>query len=119
MLREVQTIAQPGAHGVFLPAWTRTLLVTDLTGGGTDGLVAFRILGRHPQVADRIDTPAPVPHNIAASRFGERIFVTHSGATSTKVSIYRLHGGLFGSARLQSIGVVDACTNPFGLAVVY
>lgn len=113
-----QTFAAPGAHGIYVPRWTRTLLVTNLPNGGTDGLQAARIGWRGKlRPTDTINTPEPTPHNIAASRFGRRIFVTHSGATATKVSIYRLRGW-FWNRRLQHLRTVDAGTNPFGLAVV-
>lgn len=113
-----QTFAAPGAHGIYVPRWTRTLLVTNLPNGGTDGLLAARIgWGGNLSLTDTIDTPEPTPHNVAASRFGARIFVTHSGATQTKVSIYRLRGW-FWNRRLEHLRTVDAGTNPFGLAVV-
>jgi hypothetical protein len=79
-------------------------------------LVSARI-GRRGRLraGDALDTPSPTPHNIAASPFGLRIFVTHSGAASTKVSIYRLG---FWTRRPEFVGEVDAGLNPFGLAVV-
>ncbi|MCR9247066.1 MAG: hypothetical protein NXI31_18700 [bacterium] len=117
-LRVRQTFSAPGAHGIYVPRWSRTLLTTNLPNGGTDGLMAARIGWRgrlRPQ--DSLDTPVAVPHNIAASRFGSRIFVTHSGATANEVSIYRLRGW-FWNRRLELVNTVQAGTNPFGIALV-
>jgi len=117
-LAQRQSVAVPGAHGIYLPPYTRTLLVTNLPGGGSDGLISSRVgFGGALSVRDTIDTPYATPHNVAASAFGHRIFVTHSGATATKVSIFRLRG--LWNPRLELVGEADAGLNPFGLAVVY
>ena len=59
------------------------------------------------------DTPYPTPHNITAA--GNKLYVTHSGLTADKVSIY--------SASRSNpvpvlIGEATVGLNPFGLGYV-
>lgn len=117
-LRIKGRLAQSGAHGLFVPDGTRTLLIADITSNGAMGLYANSIdtMGR-VIATDSEDVPAPRPHNIAASRFGQRIFVTHAGATSTTVSIYEL-GGSSEAPVLTFLRAVTSGVHPFGLAVI-
>ena len=61
------------------------------------------------------DTPLAVPHNIALTKKGEKLYVTHSGATADQVSIYR-------ASKQQPVpvllGTVTVGLNPFWLAYV-
>lgn len=118
-LSSLQTLPQAGAHGVFLPPFTRTLLVTSLTGGGVDDLSAYPLQRGMLLPAQTTSTGIATAHNIAATRFGNRIAVTHSGATATKVSLYELDPGRHGMPQLRRLGDVDAGLNPFGLAAIH
>ncbi len=111
-------LAQTGAHGLYIPEGTRSLLIADVTSDGPNGLHANAIntVGRVAET-DVLDTPAPRPHNIAASRFGDRIFVTHAGATSTTVSIYTMTGAS-DNPQLTFLRTVTSGIHPFGLAVI-
>jgi len=62
---------------------------------------------------DLIDTPFAVPHNIALSPDQTKLYVTHSGGASSKVSIWDISA----ADRLPAlITSVDTGLNPFGLA---
>jgi hypothetical protein len=66
-------------------------------------------------IGDPVDTPYPVPHNIALTRNGRKLFVTHSGAAADKVTIYTVSRH---SPEPVFAGEVTVGLNPFGLAFV-
>lgn len=103
-LRPLASTAVPAAHGIFV---TRRLqvVVTNISGGGTDAV--WRLNARLRPVREPVDTSVAVPHNVAVASDGAT-FVTHSGSTSTALSVLRRGGD-----RVVTVG-----TNPFGLAVV-
>ena len=108
----IEEIEVPGAHGAGMAPLGRVFYTTNLPGGGTDGL--FAINTRTNQVIGSTDTPYAVPHNVVAT-FSGKLFLTHSGATSDKVTIYRV------SPRHPVptlIGEVTVGLNPFGLDFV-
>ena len=91
----------------------RVLYTTNLPGGGLGGLVAIDT--RRNVVIGEADTPFAVPHNIALTPNGKKIYVTHSGATADKVTVYTA------SRRAPVpvfLGDVTVALNPFGLAYV-
>ena len=59
-----------------------------------------------------MDTPYTVPHNLALTPNGKKLFVTHSGPND-KVTVYRTGGG---SPSPTLIGEVTVGSNPFGIA---
>ena len=113
-LAEVTEIAVPGAHGAGMTRNGKVFYTTNLPGGGGGGLIAIdtrtnTILG------EPVDTPYPVPHNIALTPNGKKIFITHSGATADKVTVYGAHGV---HADPVFLAEVTVGLNPFGLAYV-
>jgi DNA-binding beta-propeller fold protein YncE len=91
----------------------RIFYTTNLPGGGTDGLVAIDT--RTMEVIGTADNPYPVPHNLALTSGGGKLYLTHSGGASDKVTIY--------SASLEEpvpvlIGEVTVGLNPFGVAFI-
>ncbi|MFN2206244.1 MAG: YncE family protein [Candidatus Promineifilaceae bacterium] len=112
-LDPITEIAVPGAHGAGMRTDGRVFYTTNLPGGGVDGL--FAIDTRTNQVLDSVDTPYPVPHNIALTPSGDKLYVTHSGGASDKVSIYS-------ASKSEPVpvllGEVTVELNPFGLAYV-
>ncbi len=111
----VKEISIPGAHGAGMPIDRKNFDVfytTNLPGEGTDALYAIdtktnKLLG------EPVDAPFPVPHNIALSAEGDKLFVTHSGSNN-QVSIYTLN-----EEKLPELsGSVTVGNNPFGLAAV-
>jgi YVTN family beta-propeller protein len=112
-LDPIVEITVPGAHGAGMRADGRVFYTTNLTGGGADGLVAIDT--RTNQVLGSSDTPFAVPHNIALTPSGSKLFVTHSGGASDKVSVYA-------ASKREPVpvlhGEVTVGLNPFGLAFV-
>ncbi len=112
-LTVVTAIPVPGAHGAGMRSNGRTLYTTNLPGGGTDAL--WTIDTRSNTVGDPVDAPYAVPHNLALTPNGRWIFLTHSGATSDKVTVYRTNGG---SPTPSYVTEVTVELKPFGLAYV-
>ena len=113
-LVKVGTIEQPGAHGIEYSFDGKYIYTTNLPGGGPNGLfvidaVTNQIVGN----VEGFDTPFPTPHNVWLNGAGDRLFLTHSGATSTKVSVYSLEDPT-SPVLLDSTDVEGL--NPFGLA---
>jgi YVTN family beta-propeller protein len=112
----VETIIDvPGAHGAGMPRNGRTFYTTNLPGGGVAGLFAIDTK-TNTVIGNAVDTPFPVPHNIALTLNGRKLYVTHSGATADKVSIYKIDR----KTRLPVFKTdITVGTNPFGLAFVH
>jgi len=111
-LELIDEINVPGAHGAGMSPLGRVFYTTNLPGGGTDGLYAIDT--RTNTIIDAVDTPYAVPHNIVVT-FTGKLFLTHSGGASDKVTIYKV------SVRNPVptlIGEVTVGLNPFGLAYV-
>lgn len=109
----VEEIAVPGAHGAGMTRNGKTFYTTNLPGGGTDGLFAIDTR-TNTVVGDAVDTPYPVPHNIALTLTGRKLFLTHSGPND-KVTIYRIKPG---SVTPVLDDEVTVGLNPFGLSYV-
>ena len=109
----VTEIAVPGAHGAGMRLDGRFFYTTNLPGGGADGLVAIDT--RTNTVLGAVDTPFAVPHNIALTPDGKKLYLTHSGPTADKVTIYT-------ASKREPVpvhsGEVTVGLNPFGLAYV-
>lgn len=111
-LKLIEEIEVPGAHGAWMAPLGRVFYTTNLPGGGTDGLYAINT--RTNDIIGSTDTPYAVPHNIVVT-FSGKLFLTHSGADSDKVSVYRVS---FKNPVPTLIGDVTVGLNPFGLAYV-
>jgi YVTN family beta-propeller protein len=113
-LVKVDTIEQPGAHGIEFSANGEYIYSTNLPGGGDNGLFAINsVTNEVVGDLDGVDTPFPVPHNVWLTGDGERLFLTHSGDESSQVSFYSLEN--------PALPVLESSTNveglnPFGLA---
>jgi YVTN family beta-propeller protein len=108
----VDEIAAPGAHGAGMPLHGQVFYTTNLTGGGTDGLITIDL--RTNTILGTTDTPYAVPHNIALTPATDKLYVTHSGGTSDKVTVYEI-----GADDLPVlVGEVTVEFNPFGLSYV-
>ena len=110
-LDPITEIAVPGAHGAGMRTDGRVFYTTNLPGGGSDGL--FAIDTRSNLVLGSVDTPYPVPHNIALTPRGDKLYVTHSGGASDKVTIYSASKS---EPVPNLLGEVTVGLNPFGLA---
>lgn len=106
-LRPLNEIDVPNAHGIWVTP-SNAVIVSNIAGGGTDALSLLRSASLRP-IRTPIDTSIATPHNVAVNRRG-LTFVTHSGPAATQVSVV--------NPRTGWSWVVNAGTNPFGLAVV-
>lgn len=113
-LAEETTIAIPGAHGVGMARNGRYLYVANLPGGGSDALYTIDTRS-NTLVGSPVDSPYAVPHNIALAPNGKKLFLTHSGGMSDKVTVYRIIGI---DATPEYQDEVTVGLNPFGLAFV-
>ncbi|MCA9970963.1 MAG: beta-propeller fold lactonase family protein [Anaerolineales bacterium] len=111
-LEQVDELNVPGAHGAGMAPNGQVFYTTNLPGGGADGL--FAIDTQTNTILGTAETPYPVPHNVVVTRNG-KLFVTHSGDTSDKVTIY---GVSMTDPIPVLIGEVTVEFNPFGIAYV-
>lgn len=112
-LSEVKVLEVPGAHGAGMPIFGDSFYTTNLPNGGEDGV--FVIDRETLTVKSKISTLFPVPHNIATTYDGKKLYVTHSGADATQVSVY---GVLPFSKRLVLKRVIKTGANPFGITYI-
>jgi DNA-binding beta-propeller fold protein YncE len=108
----VTELAVPGAHGAGMSPNSKVFYTTNLPGGGTDGL--FAIDTQTNTVIGTADTPYAVPHNVAVTNH-DKLFLTHSGGTSDKVTVYAVTAD---APIPVLVGEVTVGLNPFGLAYV-
>ncbi|MGD8394846.1 MAG: YncE family protein [Candidatus Eiseniibacteriota bacterium] len=113
-LEMVTEIAVPGAHGAYMTRSGKTFYTSNLPGGGTDALFAIDTSG-NVVVGEATDSPYPVPHNIAITTNGQRLFLTHSGGASDKVTFYEISAA---NPNPVLLGEATVGLNPFGLALV-
>jgi DNA-binding beta-propeller fold protein YncE len=111
-LQAETVIDVPGAHGAGMTPNGKVFYTTNLPGGGTDGL--FAIDTNSNTVIGATDTPYPVPHNVVVTK-NKKLFLTHSGGTSDKVTVYAVSTD---DPLPTLIGEVTVGLNPFGLAYI-
>ncbi len=111
-LRPVTDVAVPGAHGAAMAPNGSVFYTTNLPGGGVDGLYAIDTATN--TVIGSADTAYAVPHNVAVAP-NRTLYVTHSGGTSDKVTVYSVSPT---HPVPTAIGEVTVGLNPFGLAYV-
>ena len=110
----VTTLSAPGAHGAGMTQSGRFFYATNLTGGGLDGLYTIDTR-TNAIVGDPVDTPYAVPHNLAATKNGQRLFLTHSGMTADKVTFYSISAA---DPAPVLLGETTVGLNPFGITFV-
>jgi DNA-binding beta-propeller fold protein YncE len=103
----------PGTHGAGMPGNGRRFYTTNLPGGGVRGLFAVDTITN--RVVGWADTPYPTPHNIALTPNGRKLYLTHSGPTANKVTIYTVSNW---NPYPVFAGEATVGLNPFGLAFV-
>ena len=112
-LDPLPSIAFDGAHGAGMTRNGKILYSTNLPNGGIDGL--FAIDTATNTVVGKSDTPFTVPHNVALTPNGKKIYVTHSGGAADKVTVYTVSNKDPNPTFLTD---VTTGLNPFGLAFV-
>jgi DNA-binding beta-propeller fold protein YncE len=113
-LAEETILDVPGAHGAGMSRNGKYFYTTNLPNGGTDALYTIDTR-RNEVVGSPVDSPYPIPHNIALAPNGKKLFVTHSGGNSDKVTVYRTRGN---DPVPQFVAEVTVGLNPFGIAFV-
>jgi YVTN family beta-propeller protein len=110
-LQVADVLSIPGAHGAGMANNGRYLYTTNLPGGGSEALWTIDI-ATGQVVGQPVDSPYSVPHNIALTPGGRKLYLTHSGMND-KVTVYRTSG----QDRVPVLtGEVTTGANPFGLA---
>lgn len=123
MCRLTMDKMQPSPHGVGAAPSGAAWYVTNIAGGGENGLVTYtpQPAGRRPGAIVQpacggpLNTTVAVPHNVAVSRDDRWVVVTHSGAASTAVGVWEV--GADGCIKAGSEMLVHTARNPFGIAV--
>jgi YVTN family beta-propeller protein len=110
----VDVLDVPGAHGAAMALNGKTFYTTNLPGGGPAGLWTIDVASN--TVLGHTDSPFPIPHNIALTPNADKLYVTHSGGSADKVSIYEIEKG---EHIPTLVGDVTVGLNPFGLAFAY
>jgi DNA-binding beta-propeller fold protein YncE len=110
----VDVLDIPGAHGAGMTVNGRHLYTTNLPGGGDQALWTIDVQN-NAVVGDAVDSPYNVPHNIALTPSGRKLYLTHSGPNNDKVTIYHIGGN---DPTPVLAGEVTTGANPFGLAYV-
>jgi DNA-binding beta-propeller fold protein YncE len=105
----------PGAHGAGMSKNGLFFYTTNLPAGGTDALYTI-FTPLNIVIGDPVATPYAVPHNLALIPNGRKLYVTHSGGTSDKVTVYTTKGFLDPIPEYAT--EVTVGFNPFGLAYV-
>lgn len=111
-LQPVTALEVPGAHGAGMSINGQVFYTTNLPGGGSDGIFAINV--RNNSIIGSTDVPFAVPHNVVATKNG-KLFLTHSGATSDKVTIYAISAT---NPVPVLTGEVTVGLNPFGLTYI-
>ena len=110
-VREV--LAVPGAHGAGMSRNGKVFYTTNLPGFGIDALYTIDTTD-NGLIGLPTDTPFTVPHNLALTPNGRKIYVTHSGPNFV-VTVYSATRQDPVPSYLTTVTVGD---NPFGLAHV-
>jgi DNA-binding beta-propeller fold protein YncE len=110
-----KALSVPGAHGAGMTRHGLFFYTTNLPGGGTDALYTVFTFS-NKLVGKPVDAPYPTPHNITLTGNSRKLYLTHSGATSDKVTVYKIKS-FFNPIPVYS-GEVTVGMNPFGLAFV-
>lgn len=108
----IDVLSIPGAHGAGMPVNGRYFYTANLPGGGTDALWIIDT-ETNQIVGQPTDSPYTVPHNIALTPGGHKLYLTHSGATNDKVTVYHIAAD---EPAIELTGEVTTGANPFGLA---
>jgi len=102
-LTEMNIINIDGPHGVGVNAdyfFTAALPEKSL------GVISLS----NYQVVNNVATDYDNPHNLAVNESGNKLFLSHSGPTASKVVFYEISG-----SNLTKVSAYDSGTNPFGV----
>ena len=109
-MKLLNTLDIPNAHGITSNGKTNQVYLTNIAGGGIDGVWSIKQNGK--KVIGSGDTLFATPHNVALDAKAEQLFVTHSGANNT-VSVLKTRKKR-GTVAIEAITVGE---NPFGIGL--
>ncbi|MEM8809344.1 MAG: beta-propeller fold lactonase family protein [Cyanobacteria bacterium P01_G01_bin.38] len=109
-LEKVDSVDQPNPHGVSHSTDGRYLYTTNISDGGESGIFVMDTVNN--QIVGNVDTPFAVPHNLAVTNDGDQLFLTHSGAEATAVSVFSLNDP---TQPVWQTSVNTGGLNPFGI----
>ena len=101
------------SHGISPSEDGNTVYITTFPGDGVNGLHVINPATN--TLINNVTTPAG-PHNVVTSTDDSKLYITHSGATSTLVSIFDISGANRNSPVFLT--QVNAGLNPFGILSV-
>lgn len=104
-LTVITDVAFSGSHGVT--ANNNYLFAADLPDG------RLGIINTDNEIVDTIDTSFSATHNLAVNNSGDKLFVSYSGGTQTKVELYDIS-----NEELTLNTTLDSGTNPFGVTFI-
>jgi DNA-binding beta-propeller fold protein YncE len=113
-LEDVTDIRVPGAHGARMGRKGKFFYTTNIPGGGPAGIFTIDVRTNR-LIGPAVDTPYPQPHNVALTPDGLKLYLTHSGPGSNKVTIYTISKK---NPTPVLSGEVVVGENPFGIAYV-
>jgi hypothetical protein len=102
-LSQVDNISIDGPHGV---AVNQDYFFTAALPAKSLGVINLP----NYQVVNNVATDYDNPHNLAVNEMGDKLFLSHSGPTATKVVFYEISG-----SNLSKVSEYDSGTNPFGV----
>jgi DNA-binding beta-propeller fold protein YncE len=108
----VDVLLIPGAHGAITSTNSQQFFTTNLPGGGAKAI--YPVNTKNNTILPPASTPASVPHNLALTPNGKKLYVTHSGVTNDQVSVLAVSK----NGTPTYLGAVTVGLNPFGLAYV-
>lgn len=108
----LKVISVPNAHGAIESTNSQQFYTTNIAGGGTAAIQYIDT--KSNTVVGVANTILPTPHNLAITPDGKKLYVTHSGASANKVSVFATKK----NANPVLLGTITVGTNPFGLAYV-
>lgn len=103
----ISNVPYQGAHGIYLSLDQKNLYVTNITGAEIFSINA----DNSSMNGSALSSTGAVPHNLVLNHNGDKMFVSHSGATSKRVSTYSIKGG----TQLSAETSFETGTNPFGI----
>ena len=107
------TLPVEGAHGIFMDKSGETVFVSDIIGSGNKAI--WTIVATTNTVNNTtVDADFASPHNLALVN-DKKLYVTHSGATANKVSVFDIPCLKCSPVLNKNITVG---TNPFGLGFI-
>lgn len=113
-LAPITSIAVPNAHGGGVGRGEKYLYAVNIAGGGPDAVHTIDTTTHTLVSSPGVDTSAATPHNVASSRNGRKLYLTHSDG-GTQVTVL----GVGATGVPAVLTQVDAGANPYGICAIF